>query len=675
MWRALWVSAVTGMLLSAATSAQQIPSDQTINPGARPGTPLAINPTPASHSPLYQDLNLLRRDGFIAAQQATVSLSVVDKSGVTPSDLRDSDFILIVNGTRRTGRLHAPGAETTVVPPVVLLVFPPNQPIVHSIAVKQASQYFSHQPNELLPWRVGILDANGELLPFTNGRSQIVADLDIVEHTNEPLRWAGSWLPKAEQAISTMQGYQGAKVILAMNPIGEPLYGENEVRMAKDGPESLTNIAQIIGAHIYIANVGGPDVIVPGGEAAEFHPAQINRGAGAPLLGNTPSSHNHIDNTASDYFAYRDSVMMQTAGETLGGYANSINDLAQQIHRNLDGNYSLDFDLSPEDRDRGTPSVEVRLERHDLRVAILDLVPIGVAPGTNRAVDQKKLAEILDRASKKSVSSPDFRITQHVDYFPVHAGLEPILPMSGMVEWTGPGRGPTELSFVESVEEVNLSTVILEREINAHWDGRRLSWEQDGQLRPGSYVWRVVVHNESGDILSSTAQKISVALPHPAAVAVSSLVLGKSCGEESRDARSLQRRSANPSTAQETHLHIDPMRAGDCRVKPEVSGRFASSDKLRAFVRIYPMEKLEKQKPESWNAKFVLRSQSGLVETEREIPFTADSGSGYLASIELPLDAAEISSGPHTLDVEMRGPGIRGDLKASRPLSILAATP
>jgi hypothetical protein len=290
MWRGPWISVLAGMLLSAATWAQQIPSNQTVDPAAGSLTPLSslANPAAAPHSPLYQDLNLLRRDGFIAAQQATVSLSVIDKNGVTPSDLHDSDFILIVNGTRRIGRLHTPGAETTVVPPVVLLVFPPNQPIVHSIAVKQATQYFSRQPNELLPWRVGILDANGELIPFTNGRSQILADLDVVEHANEPLRWAGSWLPKAEQAISTMQGYQGAKVILAMNPIAEPIYGENEVRMAKDGPESLTSIAQVIGAHIYIANVGGPDVIVPGGEAAEYHPAQVNRGAGAPLLGTTP---------------------------------------------------------------------------------------------------------------------------------------------------------------------------------------------------------------------------------------------------------------------------------------------------------------------------------------------------------------------------------------------------
>jgi hypothetical protein len=42
---------------------------------------------------------------------------------------------------------------------------------------------------------------------------------------------------------------------------------------------------------------------------------------------------------------------------------------------------------------------------------------------------------------------------------------------------------------------------------------------------------------------------------------------------------------------------------------------------------------------------------------EREIPFTLDSGSGYLASVQIPLNAAEITPGPHTLEVKMQGPG------------------
>lgn len=622
---------------------------------------------------MTHDLDLLRRFGFAAAQQATVSLRVIDKDRVTPSNLHDSDFTLIVNGTKRVGHLHAPNAKTIVVAPMVLLVFPPNQPVVHWIAVRQATQYFSQQPTELLSWKVGIFDSNGKLTPFTDGRSQLIEYLNVVGHTREPIQYyTSNWLTNAENAIGIMQDYEGPKVILAMNPLAESTYGENEGMLAHDGPESLTGIAQHIGAHIYIANVGGPDVVVPGGTAAQDQPAQGNRGPSS--LGTTPSSHMQSDQTAAlNYFAYRTSTMMQTAGATLGGFANSLDDLGRQIHRDLDGNYSMDFNLRPEDRDQGTPSVEVRLARHDLRVAILDVIPIGLAPDPNRAIAQKELAEILKRASKKPVSSPDFRITQHVDYFPLHAGLEPILPMSGIVEWTGHGRGPAELSVIESVENLALSTMILEREIDVHWDGRSFSWERDGQLKPGSYIWRVAVHDEKGKILSSTAERVEVAFPHQPAVAVSSLILGKSCREENQAAIGLHRRSLADSTSQEEeHLQIDPLRVGDCRLKPESTDRFASTDMLHAFVRIYPREKLEKHRPGNWTAKFVLRSKSGAVETERETPFTIDSGSGYLASIEMNLNIPEVRPGPHTLDVEMRGPGIHSDLKEARLISILA---
>jgi hypothetical protein len=52
-----------------------------------------------ANSPLYQDLDLLRRDGFAAANEATVTLRVVDKHGATPPDLHGADFALKVNGT------------------------------------------------------------------------------------------------------------------------------------------------------------------------------------------------------------------------------------------------------------------------------------------------------------------------------------------------------------------------------------------------------------------------------------------------------------------------------------------------------------------------------------------------------------------------------------------------
>ncbi|HEX3469651.1 MAG TPA: hypothetical protein VHT28_00565 [Silvibacterium sp.] len=696
-WASLPIAAL--ILFSSHLHAQQSAPEQSTGAPLEQTTPsnLAQPITPGlllqqnqqqqsagSNLTLYHELDLLRRDGFVTADSATVSLRIIDHEGITPLNLQASDITLIVNGKTREFRLHTPGSQTTVVPPMVLLVFPPNDPIVHAIGVSQAMQYFSQQPAELLPWRIGIFDSNGKMTPFTNGRSQILAFLDGVAHTKEPFqyannvtlpahfRWEGSWLTKAQLAISTMQRYEGPKIILAMNPVSGSIYGLNDQVLAHDGPEDLTGVAQHIGAHIYIGNVGGPDVFVPGGEAASDQPAQINT-ANGPILGTTPSSHMQVDpamNAALTNSAYRTSEMMQAAGATYGGFANSLNDLARQIQHDLTGNYSLDFDLTPEDRDRGFPDVEVRLARHDLRVAILDVIPIGVFTDIERELNQEELADLFKKAAANSVSSPEFRITQHVDYFPLRQGLEPLLPMSSIVEWTGHGRGPMLLRVVESVEDENLSMTVLEREIHVRWDGRSLSWERDGQLRPGQYLWRIVVHDGHGNIYAYSEKKITVDFPRPAAIAASSLIIGKSCRDNTELNSGLQRRPP-PDGKQHAHLEIDPMRAGDCRVKPDTLGSFAATDTVHAFVRIYPAERLDKKKPESWNAKFMLRSPSGSVETEQDISFTVDSGSGYLASVQLPLNAPGVSPGPHTLDVEMRGPGIRSDLKKSRPISIL----
>jgi hypothetical protein len=676
-------------LLTASLCAQQPLPDGT---GGPLNSPYATPPRPGTppdkpHVGVYRDLDLLRRHGFADAEQASVSVRVVDRTGLIPGNLTAADFTLIVNGTQRVARVHPPGSTESTVAPMVLLVLPPNEPVVHSIAIRNAEKYFAKQPAERLPWNVGIFDSNGKMTPFTNGRSQLLANLDVVDHTTEPFQysgsaglpsgyqWEGSWMVKAEDAIGLMQRFNGPKVVLAINPLADQSYGLNDQMFAHNGPESLTAIAQTIGAHIYIANVGGPEVYIPGGGAAEDHPAQINT-PGGPLLGTTPSYHQQVDPqmiAALNYYAYRTSMMMQTASDTLGGYANSLSDLAGKIHSDLDGNYALDFDMTAEDTDKGVPSVEVRMTSHDLRVAILDLVPLGSASEANGEVVSRDLMETMRKAAQQPVVSPNYRISQHVDYFPLHGGLEPILPMSGTVEWTGQGTAPPQLFVVESVEDPNLSSLILERAVRARWDGLSLSWERDGVLRPGNYLWRVAVHDEKGKIYASATDKITIPFPRQATMGVSSLVIGKSC-RDSDPTAGLQKRPTKPAGDQGlAHILIDPMHAADCRVKPVATAAFETADTLHAFVRIYPSEKLEKNKPESWTAQFVLRSTpSGSVELEQQIPFTTDSGSGYLALVDLPLNTAHIHPGLHTLDVEMRGPGMHGNVKASRSLAIVA---
>jgi len=702
-----WVSiSIAALFLCCSSSfaqqgspdqARPIPFDQTPTNPNQPITPGMIllqnqqQQNTGSNLGLYDELDLLRRAGFAAARSATVSVRVLDRGGFTPPGLEAPDFLLIVNGKQRQFRLHGPSSKTGVAPAMVLLVFPPNDPVVHYIGVREpiALKYFSAQPAEVLPWNVGIFDSNGKMTPFTNGRSQLLAYLDEVGQTKEPFqyasdvtlpgdfRWEGPWLSKAETAISTMQHYEGPKVIVAMNPLDDWIYGLNDQMLEHAGPEALTGVAQHIGAHIYIGNVGGPDVIMPGGQAADWRPAQVNT-AGGPQLGTSPSYHMQVDpamNRALAVLAYRTSQMMLTSAATNGGFANSLKDLGEMIHRDLDGGYSLDCDMTAEDQDHGIPDVQIHPARHDLKVAILDVTPVGIASDTARAMNQAQVANLFRKAAAHPVTSPEFRITQRVDSFPIRDGLEPVLPMSSAVQWTGHGRGPMLISVAEMVEDRDLAHVILERELRVHWDGRSLSWERDSQLTPGHYAWSIAVHDGAGNIYAFSARNIDVDFPKPGVIGVSSLIVGKSCRDDTPEVNGLKRRPIHGEKEQ-TNLTIDPMRAGDCRLKPDTLGSFAATDTLHAFVRIYPPEKIDKGKPESWTAKFVLRSESGAVEATRKLAFTSDSGSGYLASIEMPLNAAGITGGKHTLEAEMRGPGIRHELKQSRQISIAAlATP
>jgi hypothetical protein len=306
-----------------------------------------------------------------------------------------------------------------------------------------------------------------------------------------------------------------------------------------------------------------------------------------------------------------------------------------------------------------------------IQPAVLEAASGDTIPEANREMVPKDLMDKIRRATEQSVSSPEFRISQHVDYFPMRYGLEPVLPMSSLIEWTGPGPGPEQLSVVESVDDLSLSSSVIERAIQVRWDGHRLAWERDGHLHPGQYLWRIAIHDGNGKVFASAAQTIAVGTPQQTLIEVSSIILGKSCEVQVGSVNGLRRRTTVDRDNDEIlHSQIDPMRAVDCRIKAEASDRFAPSDRLHAFVRIYPNGKLEKRGAASWTAKFILRSKDNPIATEKETAFRVDSASGYLAYVVMSLDTSGMPPGQYTLDVVMRGPGIRKELKESRSISI-----
>ncbi len=661
---------------AAACSAQNVetvnPAEKHAEPLQQPkGLPSVADQAAASEAGAYREMDLLRRDGFAGAKAATVMVGVFDKKGSPAEGLEASDFELTVNGTRRPFRLNVPGAGTTRVPAVVLLIFPPNQPLVHHLGAQQAIQYFSQLPQEQLPWKVGTFDANRNFTSFTDSREELLATLKGIDQAKEPFelipaglprgeQWASEWLVQADEAIGVMERYPGPKVVLAMNPAADWSSAEIDPMMAQDGPETLIGAAAQVGAHIYVDNASGPTVVIPGGDAS----------AQSSMAGVKPSSTLHLDaaqDAALKNYAYQTSEMMQSAANTQGGFANSLKELAGQIHRNLDGNYLLDFDLTEADRDMGFPSVGVKLMRSDLRVTIEDVIPIGVERETVMEGEGHKLTELLAAATSAHVSSPDFRIFQRVDSFPLRGGASPELPLSGAVEWTGKGPAPEGLHVIVSVEDTTFSRLVLERIVAAQWNGRRSAWEHDGQLAPGRYVWRVGVYDGADRMLATSEHSFSVAFPRETDFAASSLVVGPGC-EGGPPASGLQRRQQGPGRGDNgmAPQTIDPMRAENCRVHLDATERFQSTDTLQAFVRIYPDGRLANRPPEDWTAEYALRSTSGTVEKLSGLRFAVDSGSGYLALVQWPLDGVSIGPGEHTLEVVIRGPGIHGELKLTR---------
>lgn len=668
-------------LLTPSSSFGQTPTSPDVQP-IRAADPGVV--APSADKKLFQELNLLRRSGFERAGKATVSVRVVDSHDNRIRGLGESDFLLTINGTMRKVRIVNQSKTTTPEKPMVMLVFPPNQPTIHYIAVRDCLRYFTGLPAETLPWKVGLFDANGVFTSFTDQRSQLMANLEVLRTANEPAQyssdrilarnaaWDGNWLTRANDAITEMQREPGPKLIMAMNPLGASTesfhvatlsQGNDQGLLVIGGPAQLSPIAQAIGAHIYIANVGGPEPIVPGGSAA----------SGASTWGTAPSMNQRISpaqTAALNYYAAQTSQMLLTAEATLGGASNSIAELAAKMQNDLDSAYQLQFDMTPDDQDQGIPEVMVKINRSGLRAAILDVAPVVSADLNDEQRHLAESAHALLASMAKPVVSADFDIRQRVDYFPVRAGMESVLPMSCLITWKGKGEHPGEIVIAESVVDQDLNVPLLERKMDSTWSARSVFWERDGQLRPGRYVWRVAVGDQQGRILASAQRNVTIEFPRNPAVAVSSLVIGKAC-KSHVSANGLRQRPAKGSPDQTaTQLTVDPLQLGNCRFLPEPGVQFQQGETLRALLRIYPIAKLEKNRPETWSARFTILSATGSPEGEQQIAFAADSGSGLVASAAWQLTQPGMTTGSHTVRVEIAGPGIKKPLSQAEAFSI-----
>ena len=573
---------------------------------------------------------------FSSALQAHATVRVADHHGLPERRVLDPRaFHLYVNGTERPVQLIAQPRQEDTLTPLVMLVFPPNQRFLHTLAVADAKKYFGALPGDALPWRVAILDADGSSTAFTSVRQQLLEFLETVGKRNEPVilgpgAGMGTWGPKAVAAISTMGSSQATKVLLVFAPRPKPV-NDFTVAEAYAGPESLIPAALRIGAQIYTARVGGP-------ESLNWE---------------------------------RSSVL--TAMYTGGGVESSLPDTAAAIQRDLASKYTLGFAMTPRDRDLGIPRVQVRVEGVGEQAFLIDVQPVAAADQAARRSMNKAQLDALWKATEKPVTNEGIGLFQRVDYFPLRGGFQATLPMSAEMHWMRPGLPPADLSVAEFVQDLQLNEPVLEREMEPAWQQAAVFWERDGHLRPGPYLWRVVLHDSAGEVWASAQQRVLVGLPPSAEMAVSSLIVGKQC-EAGRGKTGLTRRQdQSAEDAGTAQFQTDPMQAEGCRLHSDPTGDFPLGEPMRAFVRIYPARKLEKMPPERWTATFVLRSAEGTVEVSQPSGFQVDGQSGYVAFVELPLSSDAVKPGKAAVEVNVTGPGFLKQPVASRAVRFVSS--
>ena len=97
-----------------------------------------------------------------------------------------------------------------------------------------------------------------------------------------------------------------------------------------------------------------------------------------------------------------------------------------------------------------------------LRASILDVAPVISPDLSAQRRQSRETAHALLTSISKPSASPNFEISQRVNYFPVKSGMEAALPMSCVIAWKGKGERPGEIVIVESIVDQDLNTPILE---------------------------------------------------------------------------------------------------------------------------------------------------------------------------------------------------------------------
>ncbi len=576
-----------------------------------------------------------------------IPLHVLREDHLPAGNLQNSDLTLLIDGKPRAFTLVRPWKMPADASgediPFLLVLLPPNQPIMHHLILSRLQRYFEQEITDdagRVRWQLAVVDSDGTSTNFTRDKAELLQLFARLDKKTSPMILAGTssaagWTTEEENSIAFMRFLPGRKIVLAVEPQQTSVYSTNtDSTLLHWFPADAVQDARQAGATLFVVNPAGP----------------VN-GDGLNSM--------------------QTSLMWRTADASGGNFDNSLRVILKEIAGDRDANYLLRYMAEQQDDDHSSV-VQVVLRDRTLH-AILG-TPFSRSVLFSEPAEKPEgsaAVQRLSKASRKAVSQGSLRLAVRADNFPNRSGRYNTVPLSAELQWLGEQAGPREVEVLESLEFSYTGFALAKRHLTVQWNGRKVSWVRVNRLMPGEYIWRVAATDREGEALASAVTRFHVQAIDPAHVTLSSLVLTRGCGARieaqntGADFDRLKPRVAGQS------LYGEVFEIAGCREQTNPIAEYSVHDPLTAFVRVYLPPKVDKGRLDQWQPEFSLRNTAGAVQAWT-VSLVNDSLPGYLAQLQIP--AGSLQPGRYALHFALRGPGIHGKVEADTTISVIDET-
>jgi len=557
-----------------------------------------------------------------------ITVVALDPHGRAVLDLGINDFVVLDNGVpqkvsvfappRRTGNdrpsnrgssrgLGAPESATPDSPAAanVLILLPGLSFTSRHYALRAVTKYLQSGVAETM--RVGVADASGSTLPFTQAKDRIANFAQVLRGQSAPPPGFESWSFRqaTKELCQSMKQFPGPKAIVVYTDFG---------RAASPGiwatqPSELLSAALDIGAAIYPVDARGVVPVIPFGDAAS---------EGMPFDATIQSL--GLLQESGDLLRLAD----ETGGDSIGG--NDAGAVFKNVERDVQSSYELGYYKSDLAHDGSFHSLSLKCERRGIRLRARAgyFAPVG---GLSALDSNAQLKFVLD----SDLRFEDVAIRFRPLSFPESGS--PALTTSIGVAF----RWPDDTDAQESAKPLSLIGTVQSPQHRAEGFNYQVlpqSQPVSSNLRevvirmpllnltPGDTTLKVAARTAEG-ALGSAVLRLSVPQLTSTETRLSSLIISN-------------RMESTANAADD-----DPFDVGETRILPNVSQTFDPKDILTFFARAIPAERESRI-----SARLTVTDVFGrsVVEVSPEAPQIPDGPTRFGAPLVVRLPASTFAN-------------------------------